>query len=107
MIESGADTSLVAAADRARIIPNDGLLDTFAICMLKKYNILHKDGSVNQDHDSYTIFSDNPDVYRISERCKAKIGKDAGETARKIMNCFAEDGDSLLPYSTHPPPTPC
>ncbi|OXU25392.1 hypothetical protein TSAR_001853 [Trichomalopsis sarcophagae] len=58
-------------------------MDCFAACMFKKDGVLDADGNVDA--------SKLPNV-DVSKVCGALRGKDACETAGKIMGCFAEKG---------------
>jgi len=94
--KTGVDASLIESARELRRIPDNGDLDLFAVCMLKKYNIMDKEGHVNSNSHSYKIFSDNVYLHQISDKCKSQRGQEVGEIARKIMNCFLQAKELVL-----------
>ncbi|XP_023246387.1 uncharacterized protein LOC111643199 [Copidosoma floridanum] len=98
--KTGTNSSSIELARKHRKIPDNGELDLFAVCMLKKFNIMDKEGNVQ--NQAYKIFSDNVYISQISDKCKVMRGQDVGETARKIMNCFQQANEIMLALKSWP-----
>ncbi|OXU23290.1 hypothetical protein TSAR_001461 [Trichomalopsis sarcophagae] len=98
--ETGNTLLSIDRVRRTKTLPEDGSLDKFALCLLKKHRIVNDDDAVNKDKHRYYLILDDGRKKEYAEDCVLSSGgSNNDEIARHLLSCLLKTDIFFIDWS--------